>query len=162
MSEQFKNYSVNDFDRYDCVRLSRSWFFALAYLLRGYVVWIMSVTNLNDGIGVIQWVYPEPNLFYLNLVSGCVGIFLVFLICLRKPDAGNWVKSIWPYALNILLLALLVDSAIIIGGFVFWQLTTVSALVFQLILAVLAAALCILNKRLKINLQEFPEPLPEK
>lgn len=162
MAEQFKHYSVNDFDRYDCVKISKTLYFALVYLLRGYLVWLMTVTNFNDRTGVIKWIYPEPNLFYLNLASGCVGLFLVYLISARKPEAANWVKKSWPNTLKLILLALVVDSAIIISGYMFWQLTELSALIIQLAIAAIAAVMCMLSKRLAINLQEFPEPLPEK
>ena len=162
MAEQFKHYSVDDFDRFDCVSLSSTWYFALAYLLRGYLVWLMSVTNFNDQVGVIQWIYPEPKLFYLNLLSGSLGLFVVLIISLRRPNASNWVKKLWPHSLTLVALALVLDCLVVMVGFYWWQLTEITAVAMQLSVAATALLLCFRSKRLKINLTEFPEPLPEK
>ncbi|REL26715.1 DUF2919 family protein [Thalassotalea euphylliae] len=162
MVEQFKHYSVSDFDRFDCVKLSKTIYLALAFLLRGYLVWMMSVTNFNDRVGVIQSIYPDPKLFYLNLASGSLGLLVVLLVSLRRPNASGWVKRAWPYTLNVIIVALIIDSLIIFAGFYWWQLTDLATMLIQLALALCVALLCLRSKRLKLNLAEFPEPLPEK
>ncbi|WP_448556875.1 DUF2919 family protein [Thalassotalea montiporae] len=162
MAEQFKHYTVSDFDRFDCVKLSKTIYLALAYLLRGYLVWMMSVTNFNDRVGIIQWIYPEPKLFYLNLASGSLGLLVLLLVSLRRPNANSWVKAVWPHTLKMIVAALVIDSVIVFAGYYWWQLTDVSVMVAQLSIALIVAAPCLLSKRLKLNLVEFPEPLPEK
>ena len=162
MAEQFKNYSVNDFDKFDCVRLSKTFYLALVFLLRGYVVWLMSVTNFKNTTGIIQTIYPDPTLFYLNLVSGCLGLFVLLMMSLRRPEAAPWVKKCWPHTLTIILIALAIDAAIVAIGYSVFQLTTFSGMLIQVIGSVACGIICLFSKRLKINLQEFPEPLPEK
>ena len=162
MAEQFKHFTVSDFDRFDCVKLSKTLYLSIAYLLRGYLVWMMSVTNLNDKVGIIEWIYPDPKLFYLNLVSGSLGLFVVFLVSLRRPNASDWVKTVWPHTLKIVLAALVLDSFIVFIGYYKWQLIGMDVMLVQLLIALIVAIPCLLSKRLRLNLAEFPEPLPEK
>ncbi|WP_440874235.1 DUF2919 family protein [Thalassotalea sp. PLHSN55] len=158
----YKNYSLNDFDKFDCLKLSIGVYLLLIYLLRGYIVWLMSVTNLNDRVATIAWVYPETSLFYLSLVSGTFGLFFVFVLSLRRPDAHKWVQYCWRRARSLLVIALVFDCAVNIIAFQFWQLLPLNQLIGQIVLSVLFVMFCLLSTRFRINSHEFPTKLPEK
>lgn len=72
MSHLYRRYSVEDFDKFDCLKLSKLFYLVLLFVLRGYLVWLMSVTNMRDRVGLMQWLYPEMNLFLLSLFSGAI------------------------------------------------------------------------------------------
>jgi hypothetical protein len=55
----YKKYTVEYFDSYDCLKLSKPFYLVLLFVLRGYIVWLMSVTNMRDKVGIIQWIYPD-------------------------------------------------------------------------------------------------------
>jgi hypothetical protein len=158
----YQDYSIEDFDKFDCLKLSKRFYLVLLFILRGYVVWLMSVTNMKDRISTIQWIYPETSLFFLSLISGAIGLFVVLLISLRRPNAANWIKILWPYSRVLLLIALFFDLSINLIGFFYWQLTSVSWLIYQGFIVTALIALCFSSKRMKINLLEFPHTLPEK
>ena len=162
MSEQFKHYTPADFDKFDCVRVSKTFYFSLIYLLRAYIAWIMSVSNMQDRVGVIQFLYPDPHLFYLNLLSGSLGIFLVVVLSLRRPNAADWVKWAWSKSRVFIVLALTVDLLISCYGHFVLDLLSIRYLAIQLVIATLITVLCYQSKRVAINLSEFPEPVPEK
>lgn len=162
MSKQYQNYSVKDFDKFDCLKLSKVYFFAILFIVRAYVVWIMSVTNFNDSVATIQWLYPETTVFYLHLLSGALGLFLIIFISLRRPNSPTWVKSLWPYSRLLLAVTLLFDLLINLIGYFYWQLTSITWLMGQATIVLLLISLSYRNKRIKINLIEFPKPLPEK
>ena len=67
---------------------------------------------MRDHVGFIQWVYPQTALFYLNLVSGVIGLFIVLIISLRRPNAKSWVRSSWKHCHILLIVALGFDLAI--------------------------------------------------
>ena len=96
-SNDYKNYSVEDFDKYNCLKISMCIYLVLLFVLRGYIVWIMSVTNMRDRIAIIQFVYPDTSLFFLSLFSGALGLIVVILLSLRRPNAASWVQILWPY-----------------------------------------------------------------
>lgn len=158
----YQEYSIEDFDKFDCLKLSKIFYLVLLFVLRGYLVWLMSVTNMKDRVATIQWVYPDTSLFFLSLVSGGIGLCVVVLISLRRPKAKGWMKSAWPYCRIMLVTALLFDFIINLIGFFYWQLTSISWLFCQALIVFILITLCFSSKRMKINLVEFPQTLPEK
>ena len=161
MSNKYKQYSVEDFDKYDCLKLSKSIYLVLLFVLRGYFVWLMSVTNMKDRTGIIQWLYPQTSLFYLSLLSGTVGLFVVLILSLRRPDARNWIKRSWPYCRVLLISALLFDFIVSLVGFFYWQLLSMQWLLMQGLVIGVLVYFCFTSERMSINLHEFPEKLPE-
>lgn len=162
MSHSYQGYSVEDFDKYDCLKLSKSFYLVLLFVLRGYLVWLMSVTNMRDRVGLMQWLYPEMNLFFLSLFSGAIGLFVLLVISLRRPNAYSWVENIWPYSRTLLVIALSFDFTVSLVGFFYWQLLSLTWVIGQGVIVLVLIKLCFTSERLKINLAEFPHELPEK
>ncbi len=159
---KYQEYSINDFDKFDCLKLSKRFYLVLLFVLRGYLVWLISVTNMKDRVATIQWIYPEKSLFFLSLISGLIGLFVVLIISLRRPDAPLWIVKLWPHSRRLIILALLFDLIINLLGFFYWQLTSITWLIGQAIVVVALIACCYSSKRMQINLTEFPQTLPEK
>lgn len=159
MSNKYRQYSVQDFDSYDCLKLSKRFYFLLLFVLRGYIVWLLSVTNMKDRVSIIQWIYPETALFYLSLVSGTGGLFVLLLISLRRPDASKWVTTSWKHCRKIMVMALLFDVMANLVGFFYWQLLSVSWIMTQLGISLALIYLCYSSDRLSLNLQEFPQKI---
>jgi hypothetical protein len=162
VSKNYQEYSIEDFDKFDCLKLSKRFYLVLLFVLRGYIVWLMSVTNMKDRVSTMQWIYPETNLFILSLISGVVGLWVVVVITLRRPNSANWVKVIWPYCRTMLVAALLFDFIINLISHFYWQLTSITWLTCQGIIVFSLITLCFTSKRMEINLIEFPQALPQK
>jgi hypothetical protein len=160
--KKYRHYSVEDFDSYDCLKLSKRFYLVLIFILRGYIVWLMSVTNMRDRIGIISWIYPETSLFYLSLLSGAVGLFVVLIISLRRPEAASWVQLSWQHCRTILTMALFFDLLTHVVGFIFWELFSLEWIIIQTIISGALISLCYTSERFKINLEEFPQKVPEK
>jgi len=162
VSKKYQEYSIEDFDKFDCLKLSKRFYLVLLFVLRGYIVWLMSVTNMKDRVATMQWIYPETNLFFLSLISGVIGLWVVVVISLRRPNSASWVKVIWPYSRAMLVVALLFDFIINLIGFFYWQLTSIAWLTCQGVIVFSLITFCFTSKRLEINLIEFPQALPQK
>lgn len=162
MAKGYQDYSIEDFDKFDCLKLSKRFYLVLIFVLRGYLVWLMSVTNMKDRVATMQWIYPETNLFFLSLISGGIGLFVLLVISLRRPDAPLWVMKIWPHSRKLLIIALLFDLIINALAFFYWQLTSITWLTCQALVVISLIACCFTSKRMYINLTEFPQTLPEK
>ncbi|MEY8213556.1 MAG: DUF2919 family protein [Colwellia sp.] len=160
--KEYQCYSVEDFDSYDCLKLSKRFYLVLLFVLRGYIVWLMSVTNMRDRVSIIQWVYPETSLFYLSLFSGIIGLYILLIISLRRPGAPLWVRASWQYTRAIMVLALLFDLLIHSIGCFYWQLSSLPWLIVQSIMTGIMLFLCYSNPRFNVNLKEFPQKIPEK
>jgi len=162
MTNPYKNYSIKDFDSFDCLKLSKYFYLILLFVLRGYIIWLISVTNMRDRVGLMEWVYPEMNLFLLSLVSGTLGLFVVFLMSLRRPGAPAWVQRSWRHCRTFLVIALLFD--LIINGLavLYWQLLPLYWLIGQALIVSVLISLSYTSERLSLNLTEFPQNLPKK
>ncbi len=158
---KYKEYSVNDFDKYDCLKISKRFYLVLLFVLRGYIVWLMSVTNMRDRVSFIQWVYPDTSMFFLSLVSGALGLFVVLILSLRRPEAAKWVQLTWNHCRSILIVALLFDFIINVVGFFYWQLLSIPWLIGHGVIVFVLITLCFTSKRFNLNLTEFPQKLPE-
>ena len=159
-----KNYAKllpKHFDSFDCLKLAPGIYAILLLVLRAYIIWIMSVTNMRDNVGFIQWVYPQTALFYLNLAPGVIGLFVVLILSLRRPNAPIWVKICWKKCKTLLILALVFDLAIGVLGYMVWQLQSSLWLLMHCLLVISAIVYIIKSKRFSINIAEFPEVLPE-
>lgn len=162
MSRKYQEYSIEDFDKFDCLKLSKRFYLVLIFVLRGYLVWLISVTNMKDRVATMQWVYPETSFFFLSLVSGFLGLCVVIIISFRRPNSASWVRIIWPHCRTMLVVALIFDFSINLIGFFYWQLTSMSWLIWQGLIVFALIILCFTSKRIHINLIEFPQVLPEK
>ena len=162
MTNPYKHYSIEDFDSFDCLKLSKRFYLILLFVLRGYIIWLISVTNMRDRVGLMEWVYPEIDLFFLSLFSGTLGLFVVLVISLRRPDAPSWIQKSWRHCRKFLVTALLFDLFINTAAVLYWQLLPLSWLVGQSLIVLALIGLCFTSERLTINLTEFPHKLPEK
>ncbi len=161
-AKYYANFLPKHFDNFDCLKLAPGIYLILLFVLRAYIVWIMSVTNMRDHVGIIQWIFPQTSLFYLNLASGALGLFIVLVLSLRRPNAASWVRSSWKKCDVLLIIALIFDLLITLLGYFVWQLQSISWLLVHGTLVVGAITYILLSKRFDINLAEFPEELPEK
>lgn len=162
MSNLYQEYSINDFDKYDCLKLSKRFYLVLLFVLRGYAVWLMSVTNMKDRVATMEWIYPDMKLFFLSLLSGLLGLLVVVIISLRRPNTAGWIKFLWPYSRILLVSALIFDFMVNLIAFIYWQLTSLLWISCQGLIVVTLISLCFTSKRININLIEFPQLLPEK
>tara|TARA_R110000737_G_scaffold347662_1_gene379649 strand:+ start:532 stop:1023 length:492 start_codon:yes stop_codon:yes gene_type:complete len=161
-AKYYANFLPKDFDNFDCLKLAPGIYLILLFVLRGYIIWIMSVTNMRDHVGIIAWIYPQTSLFYLNLVSGVIGLFIVLILSLRRPDAAIWVRLCWKKCKVLLFIALTFDLLIGVLGYFIWHLQSLSWLMMHCLLVISAVVYILHSTRFTINLAEFPEALPEK
>lgn len=161
-AKYYAHFLPKHFDNFDCLKLAPGIYIILLFILRAYIIWIMSVTNMRDHVGMIQWVFPQTALFYLNLASGVIGLFIVLILSLRRPKAQAWVRICWQKCKVLLIVALTFDLFIGVVGSFIWQLQSITWLLIHCSLVISAIVYILLSKRLTINIAEFPEALPEK
>ena len=160
-NNDYKNYSVEDFDKYNCVKISISIYLVLLFVLRGYLVWIFSVTNMRDRVAIIQFIYPDTSLFFLSLFSGALGLVVLVLLSLRRPNAAPWVQKLWPYCRRIMVTALVFDLVVSILAYSYWQLFSITWLLIQMSIVISLIILSFKSQSLTINIREFPVLLVE-
>ncbi|WOH38522.1 DUF2919 family protein [Thalassotalea fonticola] len=155
------NYSIKDFDKHNCLKLSFIFYFILAFLLRGYVVGILSLSNLRDKLSLIQWVYSDSSLFYLSLATGIPGILLLIVIFARKPNASKWLQTLWNKFLMYSCIAVSLDLGFYWGQHLLFGQGKLNWLITQTVVGIGLLLLAKSSKRVQINLSEFPEEIDD-
>ena len=162
MPELYKNLKPQDFDAYDCVKLSKGFYLILLYLLRGYFIWVASLTNFKDQVSILQLIFPQPSQFYLSLLSGASALVLFIVVSQRRPEAPSWVRSASRHLPSWFLIALLIDLAINTTASIWFNEFSLTLSITQLIIVMISAWFLFTSNRVKLNTREFPEPLPER
>ena len=155
------NYSINDFDKHNCLKLSYLFYFILTFLLRGYVVGILSLSNLRDKLSLIQWVYSDSSLFYLSLATGLPGLVLLLLLFSRRPNASKPVKTIWRHFLLLCTIVVVIDLTFYWGQYLLFAQGKLNWLVTQTVVGIGLVFFAKRSKRFHINLHEFPEEIDD-
>lgn len=161
-NQDYLQYTINDFDNFDCLKLSKGIYLLLLFILRGYVVWLISVANMKDHTSFLALVFPDTSLFYLSLFSGSIGLLVLLLISLRRPNAAPWVQALWPHSKYLFIAALMFDFFVTLYAYYIELFSSYYWLLAQLSCVLLFIFYCLSSKRLRINLNEFPKPLPDK
>ncbi|NMP16743.1 DUF2919 family protein [Thalassotalea sp. Y01] len=162
MTHPFSQFSVKDFDKHNCLKISIWYYLALAFLVKGYVVALLSLSNMRDKLGFIRYVYPDPQVFYTSLLVGLPGLLLFALLMARRPNAANWVQRIWPRFYWLVAIAMLIDMALTWGMYALLGWGDSRQALIQTALAILLLVILKRDRRANINLQEFPELIEQE
>ena len=129
-----------DFDFEGRLKVPLGFYLGIVYLLRGFIIWIISLTYSDDRSLLLGLIYSDSSLFGLTIITGLPALFTFFLFSLKKQKEKSWYKAIWALQIWFLLTALLTDFILqfytisyhitqihwvqmvllIVGGYLFW------------------------------------------
>ena len=101
-----------DFDLEGKVKIPLGFYLVLAYLMRGYLIWIVSLTFRQDTGLLLSLIYPDTRVFTLTLLLGLPALFCFFQFGLKSQAQKAWFKWCWLKQRRLLLLTLVIDLAI--------------------------------------------------
>ena len=104
-------YSVQwqDFDFEGRLKVPLGFYLAVVYLLRGFIIWVISLTYSDDRSLLIGLIYSNVSLFKLTILTGLPALFTFLLFSLKKQKRKSWYKAIWRVQRRVLIAALLLD-----------------------------------------------------
>lgn len=107
-----------DFDFDGKVKIPVGFYLGLVYLLRGYVIWVISLSYRDDPALLLSLIYPSQSLFLFTLYTGLPAIITFTFFALKKQRDKSWYKSIWSRQKWLLILTLIVDVIAQVMSFV--------------------------------------------
>ena len=108
-----KKYSIESYDENLCLKINDTLWLILLYLLRPYVLAILSLLNKNDRIGIINMVYSDRLALWWGLLAGVPAILIVYAWSRRKPGASSFARSLWRRGRMLLAASAIFSVAII-------------------------------------------------
>lgn len=108
-----------DFDFEGRLKVPIGFYLILLYSLRGYFIWLMSISHRKEPGLIISLVYPDPKMFLATLLIG-LPVLLVYILMLSKGRINKSIEMpIWRKSQTIVGITLLVDLSI--QAITLWQ-----------------------------------------
>jgi len=114
-----KHHAISCYDKNLCLKPNITIWLILLFLLRPYLVLILSIVNMRDRTGLIDLVYPDRLAMSLGALAGVPAAFLVYAWIKREPNTTTFVRNIWAKGRVILAVSALLNAIAILVPFWF-------------------------------------------
>jgi len=108
-----KHYSIASYDKHLSLKVNGVMWLMFLFLLRPYVVGLMSVVNRSDKMQLINMVYSDQLSMSLSALSGIPVLLLLYAWARRAPGASSFVKKIWAKGSVLVVFSAVLNSAIV-------------------------------------------------
>lgn len=85
----------------------------LAFLARGWCIFIASLTQANDRAELVRIFYPEKSDFLLALAAGLGAVVLYFVVLAERRRSPQWLRPVFVRLKWGLWLLLLLDAGLL-------------------------------------------------
>ena len=115
-------YSFSAYDQYMSLKLDSNMWLVIAYFLHPYILKIstfqMGRGPKSDSVsGLKNLIYPDDFGFFLAFIASVPVLVLMLAYARRKPDAAQWVRTIWRNGRNLLATAAVLSIIVVFVPF---------------------------------------------
>jgi len=95
MGTKKKVYPVSCYGKHLCLIPDFTMWVIFLFLLRPYVVLIMSFANFNDSMQLINLLYADRMMMSLGALAGIPTALIIYAWIKREPDATQFIRNLW-------------------------------------------------------------------
>jgi hypothetical protein len=111
-------YPFSAYDKYVSLKLDSTMWLIIVYFLRPFILKVSTIqmgrgAKSESVSGLKALVYPDDFGFFLAFVATIPVLILVFAYAKRKPDASEFVQSLWRNGRNLLVAAAVMNIVVI-------------------------------------------------
>jgi Protein of unknown function (DUF2919) len=119
-----KIYNFSDYDKYLSLKINFELWLIIAYFLRPVILKISTIQMgrgaKSDSVsGLKDLVYPDDFGFFLAFVTIIPVVLVIFAYMKRKPDAPDYIRTLWRNCGKLLLLAATLNVVVVFVPFLF-------------------------------------------
>ena len=119
-----KIYNFSDYDKYLSLKINFELWLIIAYFLRPVILKISTILMgrraKSDSVsGLKDLVYPDDFGFFLAFVTIIPVVLVIFAYMKRKPEAPDYIRTLWRYSGKLLLLAAALNVVVVFVPFLF-------------------------------------------
>jgi hypothetical protein len=119
-----KIYNFNDYDKYLSLKINFELWLIIAYFLRPVILKISTIQMgrgaKSDSVsGLKDLVYPDDFGFFLAFLTMIPVVLVIFAYMKRKPDAPDYIRTLWRNCGKLLLLTAVLNVVIVFVPFLF-------------------------------------------
>jgi len=108
-----KHHPISAYDKNLCLKPDITIWLIFLFLSRAYVVLVLSLVNMRDRTGLIDFVYSDRLAMSLGALAGIPAVLLVYAWIKRRPGAGPFVRRVWKNGRELLAISVLLNIGVI-------------------------------------------------
>lgn len=106
-------YSIESYDANLCLRLNETLWLILLFLLRPFLVTIISLANRTDRTGIINMIYSDKMALWWGLLAGVPAVLVIYAWIKRKPGSSSFARKLWHMGRLLLAVSAVCNVAIV-------------------------------------------------
>lgn len=156
-----KRYSISDYDKQLTLKVELGLWLTMLFLLRPFVIPILSIVNINDRMELINFVYPDKLDMVLTTIAAIPAGFVIYAFINKKSEASDFIRKVWRNGRYILIVSAVMNIAIIFVPLLL-EVKHKIDMISWLQLTVSAAIIVYLrfSQRVRDTFLDFPESQP--
>ncbi|MGL4220780.1 MAG: DUF2919 domain-containing protein [Shewanella sp.] len=131
----------------------------LAFLGRGWLVFIASLTQFNDQAGLVRLFYPQKEAFLMALATGLGAALCYLLIIIERKQRFNRARWLFGHMKWLLWPLLLLDAALLAARLVSSDYLFSWTAAIDAVLVLWFALYLYKSKHLRLYLADWKRPL---
>ena len=108
-----EHYSIADYDKHLSLKVNGVMWLIILFLLRPYVIGVMSIANRADQMQLINMIYSNHLSMSLSAFAGIPVLLVVYAWARRLPDASSFVRRTWGKGATLLAASAALNAAIV-------------------------------------------------
>jgi hypothetical protein len=105
-------YPLSAYDKYVCLDMSVGMWLVIAFLLRPYLIVIISLANRQDRMGVIDMFYADRSHLALGALAAIPAVLVFIAWNKRKPGASAFARALWHRGRALLAVSAVLNAVI--------------------------------------------------
>ena len=115
-------YPFSAYDKYMSLKFDLNMWLVIVYFLHPYILKISTIQMgrgaRSDSVsGLKNLIYPDDFAFFLAFVASIPVLILIVAYAKRKPDAAQWVRTIWRNGRNLMATAAVLSGIVVFVPF---------------------------------------------
>ena len=157
-----KIYNFNDYDKYFSLKISFELWLIIVYFLRPVILKISTIQMgrgaKSDSVsGLKDLVYPDDFGFFLAFLTMIPVALVIFAYMKRKPDAPDYIRTLWRNCGKLLLLAAALNIVIVFVPFLLDMAYRINLLGWgQMAIAAYIIFYLLTSRRVRDTFADFP------
>ena len=157
-----KIYNFSDYDKYLSLKINFELWLIIAYFLRPVILKISTIQMgfgaKSDSVsGLKDLVYPNDFGFFLAFVTIIPVVLVIFVYMKRKPDAADYIRTLWRNCGKLLLLAAALNVVVVFVPFLLDMTYRINLLGWgQLAIAAYIIFYLMTSRRVRDTFADFP------
>ena len=157
-----KIYNFSDYDKYLSLKMNVDLWLIVAYFLRPVILKISTIQMgrgaKSDSVsGLKDLVYPDDFGFFLAFLTIIPVLLVIFAYMKRKPDAPDYIRTLWRNCGKLLLLAAALNVVVVFVPFLFDMSYRINLLGWgQVAIAAYIIFYLMTSRRVRDTFADFP------